>query len=156
MDNIKINRIWAMPNKNTFQIKPIKELLQEEMNPGFWIDPFSGDSDLATTTNDLNPDVQADYHLTAQAFLEKFEDGKVDSVLYDPPYSVTQVRQCYKGFGYNITSKITRADWWTKHKMEIARIVKSRGKVISFGWNSGIHNDTICVVEQKMPDLFNK
>ena len=23
-----INRIWAMPNKNTFQIKPIKELIE--------------------------------------------------------------------------------------------------------------------------------
>ena len=23
--NIKIDRIWAMPNKNTFDIKPIKE-----------------------------------------------------------------------------------------------------------------------------------
>lgn len=24
-----INRIWAMPNKNTFSIKPIKELVEK-------------------------------------------------------------------------------------------------------------------------------
>lgn len=24
-----INRIWAMPNKNTFSIKPVKELIQK-------------------------------------------------------------------------------------------------------------------------------
>jgi len=173
---MKISRIWAMPNKNTFQIKPIKKLLQEEMDPGFWIDPFSGGSNLATITNDLNPEIQANYHLTAQVFLESFRDRSVDGVLYDPPYSVRQVSECYRKFGLAITQKTTRAGWWTKHKIEIARIVKPGGKVISFGWNSGgigkklgfeiirillvphggIHNDTICVVERKMPDLFNK
>ena len=29
--NIQINRAWAMPNKNTFDIKPIKEMLKQEM-----------------------------------------------------------------------------------------------------------------------------
>jgi len=28
---MKIERIWAMPNKWTFTIKPIKELLKEEV-----------------------------------------------------------------------------------------------------------------------------
>ncbi|MFN2102861.1 hypothetical protein ABDJ34_08100 [Finegoldia dalianensis] len=27
---MKIERIWAMPNKNTFSIKPIKKLIEEE------------------------------------------------------------------------------------------------------------------------------
>jgi len=172
---MEISRIWAMPNKNTFQIKPIKELLQEEMGTGIWIDPFSGGSNLATITNDLNPEVQANHHLTARAFLESFKDRSVDGVLYDPPYSVRQVSECYKKFGLTITQKTTRADWWTKHKIEIARVVDPGGKVISFGWNSGgigkklgfeitrillvphggIHNDTICVVEQKLLDLFS-
>jgi len=172
---MKITRTWAMPSKYTFQIKPIKELLQEEINLGLWIDPFSGGSNLATVTNDLNPKIQADYHLTAQAFLERFKDREVDGVLYDPPYSVRQVSECYKKFGLTVTQETTRADWWTKHKIEIARVVKPGGKVISFGWNSGgigkklsfeiirillvphggIHHDTICVVEQKTPDLFD-
>ena len=38
---MKIERIWAMPNKNTFIVKPIKELLLEEVNKGIWIDPFA-------------------------------------------------------------------------------------------------------------------
>jgi len=29
---MKIERIWAMPNAYTFKIKPIAELLKEEMN----------------------------------------------------------------------------------------------------------------------------
>ena len=31
MDNIIFNRVWSMPNKNTFQIKPIKELTYMEI-----------------------------------------------------------------------------------------------------------------------------
>jgi len=38
---MRIERIWAMPNKNTFDIKPIKELILEEMTNGKWIDPFA-------------------------------------------------------------------------------------------------------------------
>ena len=39
---MEIERIWAMPNKNTFDIKPIKELLGMEVDIGtLWIDPFA-------------------------------------------------------------------------------------------------------------------
>ena len=31
---MKIDRVWAMPSKNTFEIKPIKELLEEEVSGG--------------------------------------------------------------------------------------------------------------------------
>ena len=36
---MKIEKIWAMPNKNTFSIKPIKKLIEEEKTQGLWIDP---------------------------------------------------------------------------------------------------------------------
>jgi hypothetical protein len=44
---IKIERVWAMPNKWTFALKPIKKLLDEEIINGFgvgnaWADPFAG------------------------------------------------------------------------------------------------------------------
>ena len=158
-----------MPNKNTFSIKPIREMIAKEITEGIWIDPFANANKLATITNDLNPEYDTDYHLDANEFLKQFEDESIDGVLYDPPYSVRQVSECYKSFGIEVTSKTTRSDWWTKHKKEIKRILKPNGKVISFGWNSGgigktngfeityillvphggIHNDTICTVETK-------
>lgn len=158
-----------MPNKNTFSIKPIKEMITREITEGIWIDPFANSNRLATITNDLNPEYDTDYHLDANEFLKQFEDESVDGVLYDPPYSPRQVSECYKSFGIEVTSETTRSDWWTKHKKEISRIVKPKGKVISFGWNSGgigktngfeityillvphggKHNDTICTVEVK-------
>lgn len=167
---MKIERIWAMPNKNTFNIKPIKKLIQEELDKDeLWIDPFANKNKLAKITNDLNPEYSTDYHLDALDFLKMFNDSSVDGILYDPPYSPRQVSECYKNFGLEVTMKTTQASFWANHKKEIARILKKGGKVITFGWNSGgigktygfkierillvphggWHNDTICVVEEK-------
>lgn len=164
-----INREWAMPNKNTFSIKPINKLIGEEMVGGVWIDPFANINKLATITNDLNPEYDTDYHMDALEFLKLFDDESVDGVLYDPPYSPRQVAECYKGVGCDVTNETTRASFWSNHKREISRVVKPGGKVITFGWNSGgignkygfkitrillvphggWHNDTICTVEIK-------
>ncbi len=167
---IDIQRQWAMPNKNTFDIKPIKELIQSELTNGTWIDPFANQNKLASITNDLNPDFDTDYHMDALDFLKTFQNESVDGVLYDPPYSPRQVTECYQGVGMNVTSETTRASFWGNQKKEISRIVKPGGKVITFGWNSGgigrkygfeitrillvphggWHNDTICTVEVKV------
>ena len=169
-NNILIERKWAMPNSNTFSIKPIKELINEEKTDGLWIDPFANSNKLANITNDLNPEFDTNYHMDALDFLEMFDDNSVDGVFYDPPYSLRQVTECYKNFGINVTSETTRSTFWTNHKKEISRIVKIGGKVITFGWNSGgignkygfkitrillvphggWHNDTICTVEVKV------
>lgn len=170
MIHIDIQRQWAMPNKNTFDIKPIKELIQSELTNGTWIDPFANQNKLAAITNDLNPDFDTDYHMDALDFLKTFQSESVDGVLYDPPYSPRQVTECYQGVGMNVTSETTRASFWGNQKKEISRIVKPGGKVITFGWNSGgigrkygfeitrillvphggWHNDTICTVEVKV------
>lgn len=167
--NISIERVWAMPNKNTFDIKPIHDLIIEELTEGLWIDPFANRNKLATITNDLSLDFDTDYHLDALDFMKMFDSGSVDGVLYDPPYSPRQVSECYNNVGYNVTWDTTKASFWGNHKREISRIVKIGGKVITFGWNSGgigykygfeierillvphggWHNDTICTVEVK-------
>lgn len=166
---VSIERVWAMPNKNTFDIKPINALITDEMTDGLWIDPFANKNKLATVTNDLNKAFDTDYHLDALDFMKLFDDNSVDGVLYDPPYSPRQVSECYNDVGYNVTWDTTKASFWGNHKREISRIVKPGGKVITFGWNSGgigrkygfeisrillvphggWHNDTICTVEIK-------
>lgn len=167
--SVSIGRVWAMPNKNTFEIKPIHDLIVEELTDGLWIDPFANRNKLATITNDLSEEFDTDYHLDALDFMKIFDDSSVDGVLYDPPYSPRQVSECYNNVGYNVTWDTTKASFWGNHKREISRIVKLGGKVITFGWNSGgigykygfeierillvphggWHNDTICTVEIK-------
>jgi hypothetical protein len=121
---MRIERIWSMPSKNTFEIKPIKEMLDEEITVGLWIDPFANKNKLASVTNDLNPEYDTTHHLDALDFLKLFKDQEVDGVLYDPPFSVRQSSECYKKFGIEVTQEMTRSDWWTKHKKEISRILK--------------------------------
>lgn len=167
---IRIERVWSMPNKNTFEILPIKKLIAEEVDlRKYWIDPFANRNKVATVTNDLSLEYDTDYHLDALDFMKVFADNSVDGVLYDPPYSPRQVSECYNDVGYNVTWDTTKASFWGNHKREISRIVKLGGKVITFGWNSGgigykygfeierillvphggWHNDTICTVEIK-------
>lgn len=174
---MKIERIWAMPNSNTFQILPIKELLKREVKSSdCWIDAFANTSKIAKITNDLNPTYDTDYHLDALDFFKQFEGNSVDGVLYDPPYSLRQVSECYKNVGIAVTSETTQSSWRSKHIDEIARILKPNGKVICFGWNSsgvgtvrgfelqeillvahgGSHNDTIVTVETKIENKQQK
>ncbi len=174
---IRIERVWSMPNKNTFEILPIKKLIAEEVDLSkYWIDPFANRNKIATVTNDLSMEYDTDYHLDALDFMKLFKDNSVDGVLYDPPYSPRQVSECYNEVGYNVTWDTTKASFWGNHKREISRIVKIGGKVITFGWNSGgigykygfeierillvphggWHNDTICTVEVKTHEGYYK
>ena len=170
---MKIDRKWCMPNKNTFDISPIKELINKYMVDGVVIDPFANKNKIATITNDLDEQYDTDYHIDATDFLKIFEDNSVDMVLYDPPYSPRQVSECYKKLGKTVNMQTTQASYWSNQKKEIGRILKPNGIVITCGWNSGgigkkygmeiqeillvphggWHNDTIVTVEKK---TFNK
>lgn len=158
-----------MPNSNTFEIKPIKELI-DKYTYGLVIDPFANKNKLANITNDLDEKYDTDYHMDALDFLKKFDDNSVDCVLYDPPYSVRQVSEVYRKLGHSVNMETTQASYWSKQKKEIGRIVNRGGIVISCGWNSGgigkkygfeileillvphggAHNDTIVTVERKI------
>ena len=168
MTDIKINREWAMPNSNTFSIKPIRELIERYLS-GTIIDPFANQNKLATITNDLDPQYDTDYHMDATEFLKMLDNNSADVVLWDPPYSPRQIMECYKKFNMTVNMQTTQASYWSKQKEQIARIIKPNGIVITCGWNSGgigkkygfeiieiflvahggWHNDTIVTVERK-------
>ncbi len=160
-----------MPNKNTFSIKPINELIQRYINDrvSISIDPFANTNRLARFCNDLDPQYGTEFCMDALDFLKSFDDNSVDLVLFDPPYSPRQVSECYKSLDVTVNIQTTQASFWGNMKKEIERITMSNGIVITFGWNSGgigktkgfkikeilmvahggWHNDTICTVEVK-------
>lgn len=158
-----------MPNKNTFEIKPIKKLIARYLVRGLVVDPFANRNKIANITNDLDEQYDTDYHLDAIDFLKMFKNNSVDMILYDPPYSPRQVSECYRNLNKTVNVQTTQAAYWSNQKKEIGRIIKTNGTVISFGWNSGgigkkygfeikeillvahggWHNDTICTVEKK-------
>lgn len=146
---MKIERKWAMPSHKTFTIKPIKELLLEELGSEF-IDPFP-----FPFKND------------ALEYLKSIKSNSVDRLAFDPPYSARQLKEMYSNAGLSYD---TKCSYWSKLKDEIARIMKVGGTVVCCGWNSmgigkkrgfkmirilmvahgGNHNDTIVTVERKL------
>ena len=133
-----------MPNKKTFQIKPIKKLIEKYTNKGLWIDPFP-----------------YPFKEDCFDFMKKIKDKSVDGVLLDPPYSFHQAVTTYKDKKHLKITHIYK---------DVIRTLKKGGYVIHFGWNSngigkkhgfeiieilmvahgGHHNDTLITVEKKI------
>ncbi len=167
---MKIERVWAMPNKWTFTIKPIAELLARYVGDGKgWVDPFAGENSPAEFTNDINPEAPTQHHLFADEYCKQVV-GNFNGIIFDPPYSYRQITECYSGFGFKATQKDTQSNFYNRVMNAICDKVKAGGISISCGWNSsgfgknrgfqiieillvahgGHHNDTIVTVERKI------
>ena len=74
---MEINRAWAMPNSNTFEIKPIQQLIERYIQPhNTVVDPFANNNKLATITNDLDPQYDTDHHMDATEFLKMLDNNR--------------------------------------------------------------------------------
>ncbi len=166
-------RAWAMPNHETFSIKPIGDLVRRyTANAKCSVDPFARNSTLAMITNDLNPKTAAMHHLVDTEFLAllSLQNVRADLVLIDPPYSPRQVKECYDSIGHRMQQDDALLGKIRKiRKAAIDKILDVGGFVITCGWNTvgmgtGLgydlveillvchgsdHNDTIVTVERK-------
>lgn len=164
-----------MPSKDTFDVKPIAELVQKYLSQSqVSIDPFARNKQWATHTNDLNPKTKATHHLDAVDFLKVLKQQEVlaDLLIFDPPYSPRQISECYAEAGLTAGMKDTQnARLYSECREAALDVLTEESIVISCGWNSsgmGIkrgfeiieilmvchgaaHNDTIVVVEKRKP-----
>lgn len=133
----KITRVWAMPNKWTFKIKPIGEIVHCYVGDGKgWIDPFAGMYSPAEFTNDLNPEMPARYHMDALDFIKQL-DGEYNGALLDPPYTPRQVKECYNHVGRHMEQDDALLGYKRgQYKSSLNPLIKINGIVISCGWNS--------------------
>ena len=169
---MKFSRAWNIANHNTFDIPSIRAFVFYYLGKSnISVDPFARNKDWATYTNDLNPDTKAQHHLPAFEFLKmmKSTNTNPDLVIFDPPYSIRQLKECYESAGIRFNQEMSQSFHWGKEKEIIDDILPSGGIVLSFGWNSsgmtrskgytieeilmvchgGAHNDTICLAERK-------
>lgn len=166
---IRFSRVWAMPDRFTFAILPIMDLLARYCpRPNEWVDPFAGWNSPARYRNDLNPEAPVEYHEDARNFIRRFD--KIQGFLFDPPYSPRQISECYKELGMPVTMEDTQnATWYGGIKDEVSIRMVPGSLALCFGWNStgfgtgrgfelleillvchgGAHNDTIVTVEKK-------
>ncbi len=169
-DRIIINRVWAMPNKWTFRIPAIDELIRRYAGDGTgWIDPFSGMSTFAEVRNDFNPAHPAQYHMNALDFLKQLT-GHYKGILFDPPYSYKQMIECYAEVGRGKITSRESTHFYGDLRKVIRDLIEPNGYAISCGWNSigmakrygfriveillvchgRAHNDTIITVDRRV------
>lgn len=163
-----IRRVWAMPSRHTFTIKPIAELLARYVGDGRgWADPFAGENSPAEFTNDLHPGKPTKHHVHAREFVAVLP-APLEGVLWDPPYSPRQIRECYDGIGIKGPAQDFQS--LADIKRELGLRIRPGGLAICCGWNSGgfgktlgfeqievllvphgkDHNDTIVTVERRI------
>jgi len=168
-----MRRVWAMPNVNTMEVCPIKDVVMSYVKPNMdIIDPFARNCHIANWTNDLNPETSAKYHLDVMDFLRMCQSKvAADIVIFDPPYSHYQIREVYDSIGLMYSEReASRFGYWSAEKDLINQMLKVGGLVISFGWNTigmgrgraydiveilcvchgRAHNDTLVTVERKI------
>ena len=127
-----------MPNRDTFQMPIVADLLKHE-RVGFdrWIDPFARNSTFANERNDLDKSTTANFHEDASEFLLRWKHEEFDGVVFDPPYSFGQAKECYAGNGKeHLIGTVTNNRYWSKLKDGLALLTRMNGKAICFGWNS--------------------
>lgn len=164
---MEITREWCMPNQWTFKMKPVAALL-DGLNVGAgWLDPFAGFNSPAELTNDCEEDRPVKFHMDGLEFLQYTPLLSANGCLFDPPYSVEQALRCYKP---KFKGTAGRAEYHARCKDQIARVLKTGGIAICFGWDSNglgkgrgfelihvkllchgaCHNDTIITIERKL------
>jgi hypothetical protein len=113
-------------------MKPVRQLLVKYGVGAEWADPFAGENSPAELTNDIEGRGNK-FQLDALEFLKGLPSASVIGVLFDPPYSVDQ---CLRNYTPKHNGTAGRTEYWSQCKIEIARIIKPGGTVISFCWDS--------------------
>lgn len=137
-----ISRQWAMPNSETFKIKPIKQFLERSLQGcphGLVVDPYVRNSifkKVCNFTNDLNPEIEATHNMDAGDFMASLSDDSIAFLFFDPPYSPRQVQECYQGIGTKVTARDTQSSFYSRVKDISTPKIKRGGYVACFGWNS--------------------
>ena len=150
---MQLTRAVAQPNKQTFIIKPIQELIKKYKQG------------VASSFGEIVEPFPYPFKKDALEYLKGLDNEYADLILLDPPYSQRQLKEAYEnigGFHYQMNNS-----YWSKINNECWRILKPYGVCIKFGWNSSkinpnveilealivchgsMHNDTIVTVQQK-------
>lgn len=174
------SRAWAWPDSNTTASAPIADFVRRHAEgKTVIVDPFARNSQWASIySNDINPHAMTRFHMHAWLFLWMLarRGVRADLVIFDPPFSPTQVKRAYENFGLIVTRRDTQTARLKKVCRWLIRRLSGPGtKVLSFGWNTagmgegwitdeilivdhgGDHNATICMAQHlpNQPQILN-
>jgi hypothetical protein len=161
-----VTREWCMANSYLYKMNPVKNIVSKYISDG-WVDPFAMEGSPADIKNGVNGEGAID----GLEFLKALKNESVSGCLFDP---YDDFKKCLKAYSPKHNGTAGRAEYWSKCKDEIARIMKPSGIVISFcndsngiGKNRGFniievmllchgacHKDSIVTVDKKEDYIF--
>lgn len=166
--NMEFDYLMQPPKRYTFQ-QPKLRIWVEKQCRGKTLNLFAGITKLNIdeTRVDIDKNVLADYYMDAFQFIQFAKDKKMkfDTVILDPPYNLRKSREKYGGRYIGSFTKIKNA---------LLSILSEEAIIITLGYDtvgmskkrgfrkvaiciichSGDHNDTLCLVEKRIPTLF--
>jgi hypothetical protein len=120
----------------TFKNKRVKEWVENHCK-GLVLNLFAGKYRLnlpkgsKEIRNDLNPDMNADYHMDALEFVKQWAEGcnnpKFNTVILDPPYALRKSMTKYNGF---ISSPFNQI------KNKLLDIIEPNSIIMTMGYHS--------------------
>jgi hypothetical protein len=163
MSNIDFTYLYQPPARYTFDQIELKYWVEKWCVGNMVLNLFAGKNrlDVKEIRVDIDEKMPADYHIDAHTFVSNYNGKLFTTIVLDPPYNVRKAREKY---GSRYIGKLTQI------KSIIPNILEAGGRVISLGYDSvgmsfsrgfkkvaiclvchgGDHNDTICVVEEKI------
>jgi len=162
---IIIDYIESPPCKWTFKPPKVRRWVERHLE-GRVLNLFAGKTKLRHSgeiiRNDIDPEIEADYHFDAIEVDKYFPPNSFDTVIIDPPYTYRKSKEKYRGRWYEGKLKIV--------KDKVARLIKPGGICITFGYDTtgmgrsrgfrkeriliinhgGDHRDTLAVIERKV------
>lgn len=114
----------------TFQTRKVRDEVIARID-GRVLNPFAGKTHLEkrgveTVRNDLNPAMDADYHMDAADLADEFGPESFDWVVLDPPFSQKQADEHYDSLHATDLGTVRR---------NLAPLVKPGGGMIEFGFS---------------------
>lgn len=161
-----------MPNAETLNIKPIRELISRYIPKGGdrWVDFFARNQRVCEITNDINPIFKTNHNQCALTLSTKLRRSHFQGALLDMPFSMNQNKILYENFGRgHYCVRPDSMKYWAEFKDNVANLIVPGGIAITCAWSSmglgknrgfemieillvphgGSRNDTIVTVERK-------
>ena len=145
-----ITNISSEPFSNPHIRKIINRIMNDVMydtnGNALIVDPFARESFTRNIpnciTNDLNTEFDTDYNLEFKDFAQTLQNRFVscaypplDLILFDPPYSLRQLKDCYDGIGKDLNLWQTQ-NMWKVGKDILASMMAPGSYAISLGWTT--------------------
>jgi len=132
----------------TFQTRIVREIVLDELD-GRVLNACAGKTKLEKegveiVRNDINPEIDADYHVDIEEIDTVFDEDSFDVVVLDPPFDQTQSDEHYDGL---------HARNLGKARQKLVELIRPGGKIVELGWSTWSASEFFQGFEEAKPPI---